>query len=57
MTAGGFESQNKLAHRGRWRKRDIDTEKTVLTCEVAGEEKHHGEYDQERDVCLQDSYE
>lgn len=30
-------------------------EKTVLTGKVAGEEEHHGEDDQERDVRLQDS--
>lgn len=31
--------------------------KAVLTGKIAGEEEHHGEDDQERDVCLQDSCE
>lgn len=35
---------------GKWGKK-------VLTGKVAGEEEHHGEDDQECDVCLQDSCE
>lgn len=34
----------------------LRVEKTVLTSKVTGEQEHHGEDDQERDVRLQDSW-
>lgn len=58
MTAVSLESQKKLAC--SWKKREkrviLRVEKTVLTGKVAGEQEHHEEDYQERDVRLQDSW-
>lgn len=49
----GTLKPNKLSKREKDGGRKV--EKLVLTGKVAGEEEHHGEDDQERDVRLQDS--
>lgn len=56
---GPFKSEkNCLVHERRGRKSaNQKVKKAILTGKVAREKKHHGEDDQKRDVCLQDSCE
>lgn len=56
---GPFKSGKKhIVHERRGSNRDSQkSKKAILTGKVAGEKKHHGEDDQKRDVCLQDSCE
>lgn len=54
MRSAAALKTNKLSRREKDGSRKV--EKLILTGKVAGEEEHHGEDDQERDVRLQDSY-
>lgn len=54
MRSAAALKPNKLSKREKDSSRKV--EKLILTGKVAGEEEHHGEDDQECDVCLQDSY-